>query len=293
MNFLIYVLFLILEKAVPLFPLRFIQHIAKVKGLFFYHFIPIRKKVAYKNIKLAFPEKSENDIKSIIRGTYINVMTMIFEFFFLPQLHGKRLLRLLNPDDLSLIKEKLKQGKGLIIVSAHFGNWELTAFGAALLTGNPFNVIVKEQSNTMVDKRINRIRELRGNKMIEMTTAAREVLYLLRNNKVVAMLGDQSAPKEGSVKVKFFADAVPTFEGAARFALKTGAPIIFGASVRNADGSYRIILKDIDTSKFSEYSEENIRRLTQAHADILAEFINEHPDHWLWFHKRFKHIMKY
>jgi KDO2-lipid IV(A) lauroyltransferase len=293
MNLAVYVLFIFLEKIVPLFPLRFIQRIAKLKGLFFYYFIPVRKKAARKNIKLAFPEKSETEIISILKGAYINVMTVIFEFFVLPKLNSRKILRLLNPGELEMINEKLKSGKGLVIVSAHFGNWELTAYGAALLTGNPFNVIVKEQSNTLVDRRINRIRELRGNKMIEMSSSAREVLTLLKNNKVIAMLSDQSAPKENSVKVKFFIDNVPAFEGAARFALKTGAPMIFGASVRKPDGSYKIILKDIDTKGLNEYNEDNFRKLTQAHADILVNFIRENPDHWLWFHKRFKHIINY
>jgi KDO2-lipid IV(A) lauroyltransferase len=293
MNFLLYVLFLILEIFVPLFPLRFIQRVAWLKGWFFYHFIPIRKKVAYKNLKLAFPEKSVSEINSIIRGAYINVMTVMFEFFYLPRLHGEKLLRLLNPGDLTLINEKLKMGKGLVIVSAHFGNWELTAYGCAQLAGEPFNVIVKEQSNKMIDKRINRIRQLQGNKMIEMNSAAREVLSLLRNNKIIAMLGDQSAPKENSVKVKFFTEGVPTFEGAARFAIKTGAQVIFGISVRKDDGSYKIILKDIDVSKYSEYNEANITKLTQEHADILAELIREYPDYWLWFHKKFKHVLEY
>jgi KDO2-lipid IV(A) lauroyltransferase len=293
MNFLLYVLFLILEKIVPLFPLGFIQRLARLKGLFFYHFIPIRKKVAYKNLKLAFPEKSDSEINSVIRGAYMNVMTVIFEFFYLPRLHGKKLLRLLNPDDLALINEKLKEGKGLVIISAHFGNWELTAYGCAQLAGEPFNVIVKEQSNKMIDKKINCIRELHGNKMIGMSSAAREVLYLLRHNKIIAMLGDQSAPKENSVKVKFFTDGVPTFEGAARFAIKTGAQVIFGISVRMEDGSYKIILKDIDVSKYTEYNEANIAKLTQDHADILAELIRQYPDHWLWFHKKFKHLIEY
>lgn len=293
MNFLLYVLFLILEIVVPLFPLRFIQRVARLKGLFFYHFIPIRKKVAYKNLKLAFPDKPDNEINSIIRGAYINVMTVIFEFFYLPRLHGEKLLRLLDPGDLTLINEKLKTGKGLVIVSAHFGNWELTAYGCAQLSGEPFNVIVKEQSNKLIDKRINRIRELQGNKMIEMSSAARDVLSLLRKNKIVAMLGDQSAPKENSVKVKLFTEDVPTFEGAARFTIKTGARVIFGISVRKDDGSYKVILKDIDVSKYTEYNEDNIAKLTQEHADILAEFIRQYPDHWLWFHKKFKHVLEY
>lgn len=293
MNFLLYLLFLLLEKIIPLFPLTFIQRVARFKGLFFYYFIPIRRKVAFKNLKLAFPEKSGREINSIIKSAYVNVMTVIFEFFCLPGLQGKRLLRLLNPEDLVLLNEKLKKGKGLIIVSAHFGNWELTAYGCALLIGEPFNVIVKEQSNKLMDRRINRIRKFRGNKMIHMNRAVRDVLYLLRQNKIIAMLGDQSAPEESSVKVRFFAEDVPTFEGAARFALKTGAAVVFGISVRREDGSYKIILKDIDVSKYREYNKENIKRLTQEHINVLAEHIKQHPDHWLWFHKKFKNILEY
>ncbi len=230
MNFLIYFLFLFLEKTIPLFPLKFIQRIAGLKGVFFYYFIPIRKKVAYKNIQLAFPGKSDAEIKSIIKGAYINVFTVISEFFYMRKLDDEKLRKLVNPKGLCKIAEKLDEGKGLVIISAHFGNWELLAYGGARLAGEPFNVIVKEQSNKRVDKKINGVRESAGNKMIEMNNAAREVLYLLRHNKIVALLGDQTAPKENSVRIKFFADDVPAFEGAARFAIKTRAPVLFGAS---------------------------------------------------------------
>lgn len=293
MNFLIYVLFLFLEKTIPLFPLRLIQCIARLKGLFFYHFIPIRKKIAYKNIKLAFPEKSDAEIKFVIKGSYINVFTVIFEFFYMRKMNDKKLRKLIIPNGLSTIPEKLKEKKGLIIISAHFGNWELTAYGCARIARVPFNVIIKEQSNKLVDKGINRVRESAGNKMIDMNQAAREVLYLLRNNKAVALLGDQTAPKENSVKIKFFIDNVPAFEGAARFAIKTRSPVIFGASVRKKDGTYDIIIREIDIDKYREYNEENFRKFTQEHADILIELIKAHPDHWLWFHKRFKHVIEY
>jgi KDO2-lipid IV(A) lauroyltransferase len=293
MNFLIYVLFLFLEKIIPLFPLKFIQRIAKLKGLFFYYFIPIRKKVAYKNIQLAFPEKSDDEIKSIIKGAYINVFTVISEFFYMRKLDDEKLRKLVNPKGLCKLQDKLEEGKGLVIISAHFGNWELTAYGGARIVGVPFNVIVKEQSNKLIDKKINYIRKSAGNKMIEMTGAAREVLYLLRHNKVVALLGDQTAPKENSVRIKFFADDVPAFEGAARFAIKTRTPVVFGVSVRRNDGTYDIIIREIDINKYPEYNEENFNKFTQEHADILAEIIKAYPDHWLWFHKRFKHVMEY
>jgi KDO2-lipid IV(A) lauroyltransferase len=293
MNFLVYVLFLFLEKTIPLFPLRFVQSIARLKGLFFYYFIPVRKKVAYKNILLAFPEKTESEIKSIIKSSYINVFTVIAEFFYMRKLDDAQLRKFVNPVTLASINENIKKGKGLVIISAHFGNWELMAYGCARITGVPFNVIVKEQTNKLVDKKINRVRESAGNKMIDMNNAARDVLSVLRGGGVVALLGDQTAPKENSVKIKFFTDGVPAFEGAARFAIKTGAQVIFGAAVRKESGTYDVFIKEIDMSKYTEYNDENIRKLTQEHADILVELIKTHPGYWLWFHKRFKHVMKY
>ncbi len=293
MNFPVYVLFLLLEKTIPLFPLGLVQRTAKLKALFFYYFIPVRKRVAYKNIKLAFPEKSDAEVKTIIKGAYVNVVTAIFEFFWMRKMKMDELTNLVKPEGLRLITEKMKQGKGLVIISAHFGNWELTAHGGARIAGVPFNVIVKEQTNKLVDKRINRIRESAGNKMIGMTAAVKEVLGLLRNNNAVALLGDQSAPKENSVTVKFFVNDVPAFEGAARFAIKTRSPAVFGVSVRRKDGTYDIILNEIDINKYEQYTEDNIKRFTQEHTDILAEHIKAHPDHWLWFHKKFKHMMEY
>lgn len=289
MNSLVYLLFKFLEKVIPLFPLSFIRFIAKMKGKLFYYILPIRKKTAYNNLKLAFPEKPDKEINHIIKGCYINVITVIAEFFYFPKLNKDRLSKLITLEKPGLFAEKIKLGKGLVVISAHFGNWELMAFGGSQFAGLPINVIVKEQSNLKLDKEINRMRELCGNKMIDMGHAMREVLSLLRQNKIIAMLGDQAAPKE-NVKVDFFVPGVPVFEGAARFAIKTGAPVIFGIPFRNEDNSYFLKLFEIDMNKYKVYNDENVKLLTQEHAKILEDCIRQRPDHWLWFHKRFKNV---
>ncbi len=120
-----------------------------------------------------------------------------------------------------------------------------------------------------------------------MRSSPREVLTLLKANKTVAMLSDQSAPKENT-KIDFFIKDVPVFEGAARFAIKTGAEVLFGVPVREDDYSYSFTFREIDIEKYRNYIESNVKALTQEHADLLIEKIKEHPDHWLWFHRRFK-----
>jgi KDO2-lipid IV(A) lauroyltransferase len=290
MNFLIYVLFLLLEKLIPLFPLKFIQSIARMKGWLFYYILPIRKKTAINNLKIAFPNKKNGEIKKIVKGCYVNAVTVIAEFFYMRKLSVEELSKLMKVENPELIGEKLKAGKGLIFISAHFGNWELTAFGVSKMYDMPLNVVVKEQTNKRVNDGINRIRTAGGNHMIEMRNSLREILTVLRSNGRVAMLGDQSAPKE-NVKIDFFVPGVPTFEGTAKIAIKTGAAVVFGVSTRNADGTYSLRLHEIETNKYKEANEENVKALTQDHVNLLVEYIKLKPDHWLWFHRRFKHVI--
>jgi lauroyl/myristoyl acyltransferase len=86
--------------------------------------------------------------------------------------------------------------------------------------------------------------------------------------------------------VNFFIEGVPTYEGTARIAIKTRAEVLFGVSTRNTDGTYSLKFHEIDTSMYKESTEENVRALTQAHVDLLVEYIKLRPDHWLWFRFR-------
>jgi len=289
MNFLLYILFEFLKVIIPLFPLRFIQLIARVKGKMFYYIMPIRRQTAIRNLKLAFPDKSDKEINEIVKGCYVNVITVIAEFFYMRKLPVERLQKLLKVKNIELMQEKLNHGKGLIMISGHFGNWELTAYGVSKIYEIPISVIVKEQTNKRVNEGINNIRTSGGNRMIDMRNSLRDILTALKNNGIVAMLGDQSAPKE-NVKVNFFIEGVPTYEGTARIAIKTGAEVLFGVSTRNTDGTYSLKFHEIDTSMYKESTEENVRALTQAHVDLLVEYIKLRPDHWLWFHRRFKNV---
>lgn len=290
MNFLAILLFWKLRILTFFIPLKIARMLASLYGNIFYYFIPIRKVTAKKNLQICFPEKTEKEILSIIKGCYKNVITVIFEFFYMDRLTTsdyETQIKVSNPE---LIKEKLSSGKGLIIVCAHFGNWEWMAFGVSKLFGYRLNVIVKEQSNKKIDSLITKIRESGGNRMINMPHSLKEGLSLLRNNEIVAMLGDQTAPVESNVRTNFFVNEVPTFGGAAAFAIKTGAALVFGVPFRNSDGTYKLRLMEIDTSKFEKYSEEAINSLTQEHVNLLKEAIIEKPSLWLWFHRRFKHV---
>jgi KDO2-lipid IV(A) lauroyltransferase len=292
MKLLLFALFVLVEKIIPLFPLKFLYAIVKIKANFFYYFLPIRKKVAYKNLKIAFREKTKKEINSIIKKCYLNVLIVIVEFFYMRKLNPTELSKKFVISNESEMNEKLKYGKGFIFVGAHFANWELMAYSGAKIFKAVVNVIVKEQSNKLLDKRLNAIREASGNRMIEMKKAPREILKALARNEITAMLGDQSAPQE-SVTINFFGKETPAFEGPAAFTLKTGTPLFFGVPFRDDEYNYTMKAIEINTSVYGSYSNENVKALTQEIMSLLEEHILMKPDHWLWFHKRFKSNISY
>jgi KDO2-lipid IV(A) lauroyltransferase len=190
------------------------------------------------------------------------------------------------------MRKKFAPGRGIVFVGGHFGNWEIMAYGGAAIFGKPLNVIVKEQKNRALDRRINMVRQHNGNRMIEMKKAPREVFKALQDNEIVAFLSDQSAPAE-SVRINFFGKELTAFEGPASFALKTGAPVFFGVPFRDDEYNYSLRAIEVDTAKYGGYSQENVRALTQELNSLLEEHIIMKPGHWLWFHKRFKSVLSY
>lgn len=178
------------------------------------------------------------------------------------------------------------------MLSGHISNWELSVFSASIMGFAKANIIVRHQSNSYVNQKINELREKWGNKIIEAGASIRAIYKLLSNNEIICFLIDQSAHSDYSVYSEFFGVKVATYKGPAKLALKYRPEILFSNCKRNNDGTYHITLERIDYDDLQESNNENILKLTDRFNLILEKFIRENPEQWLWFHRRFKHIQK-
>lgn len=270
-------------------PLRAVRTLAKAIGAFLYTFIPIRKELTLAQLRQSFPGASEEEIQRWGKGSYINLLTTIFELMWTPRFTDEVMKRTLHVPHPEVITGALERGKGLILMSGHFGNWEWLSIGTAALLGMQFHVIVHPMQNPRVDMLVEGYRSSKGNPAVPMGLAVRDIITTLHSNGTVAMLADQSAPKESQF-VDFMGRPAATFEGPAVFALKTGAPIVIGFSMRRPDGNYDVVLEEVETADLTGgATQENIIELTQRHVRALEEKIRERPDLWLWQHKRWKH----
>jgi KDO2-lipid IV(A) lauroyltransferase len=286
-NYLEFIVFKFFVLLARLLPFKIVQRLGKLFGIFMFNFIPYRKKVALENLKKSFPEKSDEEIRRILKLAYVNLGITFFEFMGFANLKISDFDGFVKLENFDVVVEALKKGKGLILMSGHFGNWELSAIATGIKIGKPLNVIVKKQRNKFVDREINKWRCWFGNKVIPMEKAFRESLRILSEGGIVALLADQSAPKEG-LYVNFLGRPASTFTGPAIMSIRTGAPIVVGFAIREENYGYRIVFEKIDFTP-SENEDENIIKLTQLHTSMLEKYIRLYPDHWLWFHRRWKH----
>jgi KDO2-lipid IV(A) lauroyltransferase len=284
-----YVAFQTLSFMVQLMPISGAQWIGRRLGRFVFHPIGYRKNVTLSNLRRAFPEKTESEIAAIAQGAYESIGISLLELIWFPRMSLEQLGAIIHFDKPDIMRNAYKKGKGLILITAHFGNWELLAQSSIVNLGFPLNIVVKTQSNPLIDRSINKRRTNVGNRVIPMETSLREILRALRNGEAVGLVADQAAPKE-NVPMEFFGTMVPTHQGPSAFCLKMGCPMVVGFAVRRPDGSYDALVEEVPTQDLQDDSEENVSELTRRHVKMTEEIIRKHPDHWMWQHKRWKHV---
>jgi KDO2-lipid IV(A) lauroyltransferase len=283
-----FIFFQLVKWCVLVLPLRSAQRLGTTIGSVCFHLLSSRRRIAIDNLRHAFPDRSEDELRRIAKGAFQNYGITLIELLWFPNLTDEVLRKLITIKNMEVMIQGYVRGKGMVMLSGHFGNWELIAFGVAYLSKLPFTIIIQKQENTLVDGAVNRHRCLLGNKVVPMGMSVREILKTLAAGNIVAIAPDQSGPMEG-VFVDFFGRSVATHQGPAAFALRTGAPLQMGFMIRKEDGTYEVILEEIESSDLNGYSDANVLELTRRHTALLEKYIRMYPDHWLWMHRRWKH----
>ena len=195
---------------------------------------------------------------------------------------------MLNVDNADLIVKNYQYGKGVILLSAHFGNWELIAASMSARINIPFHVVVKHQRNPYVDRKINSIRIKWGNEIVSLGISIRNIYKELKNKNLIAMVADQRGPADG-LRIKFFGIETAIYSGPAILAIKTGAPLIYGITIRQPDFSYKVILEKINLEDLPDDEEEKVKEISQRLAFFLEKYVRQYPEQWLWMHKIWKY----
>ncbi|OGU81501.1 MAG: hypothetical protein A2315_11115 [Ignavibacteria bacterium RIFOXYB2_FULL_35_12] len=254
----------------------------------FYYIIPIRKQVTLKNLRKAFPEFSVSDIKKIAFGSYKSFSITLVEMLFIPFMTREQIENAIYCEDAELVKKYYKRYRGLIVLSGHFGNWEYIALSVSAKINVPFHVVVKSQRNPYVDAYLNKGRTRWINKIVPLGASIRKIYAELKAKNIVAMVADQRGPQEG-MRVNFFGQQSSIYPGPAMLAIKTGAPILYGLTIRQPDYSYTAQISEISMENLPADEEKQIQEVSQRHMALLESVIRKHPEQWLWMHNIWKY----
>lgn len=284
-HYIEYIALVIFMFLLHLLPINFARKIGLVLADIAFVFVPIRKKHIIESLTIAFPNKTSGEIIYIAKDVYKQFTNTIVEIMFLKKMSKQQLKETINFQNLYLIEDAKKNGKGAILLSAHFGNWELLAisFGQRY----PLSVIVAQQENLLVDKMIDDIRSGKGYKTIYKDNMAfKWVLKALKRNEFVAILADQDAGKQG-VFVPFFARQASTAKGPAIFALRSDCKIYTSFCSRQPNGKYVATFQEIEKPNTGN-EEKDVEIIMTRYSEILQKNIDENPSSWFWFHRRWK-----
>jgi Kdo2-lipid IVA lauroyltransferase/acyltransferase len=238
--------------------------------------LPKLRRVAARNLSMAFPELSAAERSRITDGVFRTVGRVLVAIARFPSIDR------ISYEGLENYQAAKAQGRGVLIATAHFGNWELSAFAHALMT-EPMNVMVRALDNPLVDRLVERRRTLSGNRLIFKKDAARSVLKALKNNEPVGILIDQNTtPSEGAF-INFFGQQACAGTAFAKLAHHSQAPVIPGFALWN-DETQRYVIHFLPEVSMTGDAPADTRRI---HA-VLESVIRKNPDQWMWIHRRWK-----
>lgn len=279
------------SKLVLLIPYNFsVKILAPCIGGFAYYVIFDARNKAKKHLTMCFPEKTEKEINKIIKTIFVYEAKNFFEMLNFPKMNEKFFdsIAFMDKSQQDIYNRMLARKKGLLILSAHCGNWEILAAGVA--KHFPVNVIAKkiyiDELNDMLVKYRNmmNVRVILRNEL----SSARKMIKALRNNEVIAMLIDQDTSVQ-SVFVDFFGYPASTPLGLASLALKTGTPIVMGVDKRLSDDKHQFVMSDeIVPPETTGDFDTDVKNFTAKLTKYLENFIKENPEQWVWFHERWK-----
>lgn len=249
--------------------------------------VRLRRADVEAHLALAFPDESPAWRRRVARRSYMHLGREAVMLFRLPRWSPEEIVSRVDFRGLEWLREAAAGDRGVMLLTAHLGNWEIA--GACIAaSGLPIDVVGKGMANRRFEADLFATRERLGMRVIEMADAPRGVLRSLGRGRLAALLGDQNAHRNG-VFIPFFGRDAATPRGPAVFALRGDVPVFVGFAIRQPGWAqrYTVDARRLDFERTGDVEADTRAMLTAYHA-ILEEAIVSAPDQYFWQHKRWK-----
>ena len=266
-------------------PLSALYRVSDVFFFLIFYIIGYRKRVVLDNLKLAFPEKKEKELRAIRKKFYAHFCDLVFEFLSLGKMTSKKLEERISVENPEVIKDIFDENQTILLVVGHFANWEWLLQRACITYKKPFDAVYQRLSNKKIDDLTIEFRSKFGGVPVEMRQTYKEIVKRKDETRGFCMVADQSPPKKKcEYFFNFFGMETPFYSGMANIAESTGYPVVFAEMTKKKRGHYHVVLKKIAGASY----QKNDFSLVQKFASVLEEQIRKQPELYLWTHRRWK-----
>jgi len=267
-------------------PLAVALRLGNALGWIFGSVIRHRRRDAFDALRRSFPEKTAPEIRAIVNGMYRNFGVNLIEILRLAGGSLDEFKDRIAIEGRETVDMALQRGKGVFILTAHFGNWDLLGM-FTVKHGYKLTIISKDLKNKTVNAMWMMLRDKFGVGIIPAHNSARASLKVLKRNELIGFILDQNRPLDQGIFVDFFGRPACTSPGLAILSAQTQAPIVPVFIHRTPDGNHLLqILPIIEPP--ADREPETVRAETQKYTKIIEDQIRRHPEQWIWLHRRWK-----
>lgn len=275
-------------KLLGILPRRAARAIGGVVGAVAYLMMGRLRQTGLRNLERAFSEKPAADRERMLRRLFRNLGWQMGEFCQMPKYTLENTQGFIRYEGLKNYEAARERGKGVLIVTGHLGAWELSSYYHSLM-GYPMSIVIRRLDNVRVDRLVNAIRCLHGNRVMHKDEFARGLLGAMRQGETVGILMDTNMTPPQGLFVPFFGRLACTASGLARVAVKTGAAVLPGFMVwEETERKYVLRFGEeiplIRTGNDEDDALANTARLTA----VIEDWVRRYPEQWLWVHRRWK-----
>ena len=268
-------------------PLSVRKGFFKIFFWLFYHLGSKNRLIVMHNLQHSFPEKSVRELVKIAKGVYRHFAIVAAEFFNLPSITKENIHQWVELEGEENYQTANAQGKGILSIVAHFGNWELMTIAIPIYL-RPMQIVYRPLDSPVIDNMVEYVRTMQGNDLIPKGGSGKHIMELLKKNQIIGILSDQNVAAYEGVFVDFFGRPACTGVGLAVMSMRSGAPVVPAFMARQKSGKYKLILKPAVEVVCTDNYEADLWVNTQRFTKAVEDIVREYPDQWFWFHQRWK-----
>jgi KDO2-lipid IV(A) lauroyltransferase len=275
-----------MKSGITKIPLRLLIRLGRLLGLVLYSVAIPHRRLVQRNVKFCYPQWSHRDVRDLSRRVFMNFGINLVEMFQSTFMSPEEVFRATPIEGEEHFINATKSNQGIVVVSAHMGNWEVDLHFTSYY-GKPMLGVAAKMGHGWTNILLSRWRNRLSTTIIDKKGALAKFTEGLRRGEVVGMLVDQSRRKHG-VEVTFFGHKATASPAAALLALRCKSLVLPAFSVREPDGHLTLQVKQpIEMTRTGDLRRD-IQSNTQRLIDIVEEMIRKYPDQWFWLLRPWK-----